>query len=190
MPIGTLSSAESITAKIALNELVTRHSAVLGSTGSGKSTTIASLLRAITAANDRGEQYPNARVLLLDVHGEYSVPLADVAQVFSVEPRYGEERLFIPYWALGYGRFARLSHRRFGGESRDCVHRQDFRAQAGSSQSAAVRRGPTQPRSPLTLRCLSVSRSCGMILSILRSQRSKAKTVINRLVRMPETPIR
>ena len=103
VPIGTLSSAESITAKIALNELVTRHSAVLGSTGSGKSTTIASLLRAITAANDRGEQYPSARVLLLDVHGEYSVPLADVAQVFSVEPRYGEERLFIPYWALETG---------------------------------------------------------------------------------------
>ena len=98
--IGTLSSAESITAKIALNELVTRHSAVLGSTGSGKSTTIASLLRAITTAYDGGAQYPSARVLMIDVHGEYSAPLTDVAQVFSVEPRNGEERLFIPYWAL------------------------------------------------------------------------------------------
>ena len=98
--IGTLASAESITAKVALNELVTRHSAVLGSTGSGKSTTIASLLRAITAPNPGAEDYPNARVLLLDIHGEYSEPLFDVAQVFSVEPQYGEERLFIPYWAL------------------------------------------------------------------------------------------
>ena len=98
--IGTLASAESIPAKIALNELITRHSAVLGSTGSGKSTTIASLLRAITTSTPEFEEYPNARVLLLDVHGEYSAPLADVAQVFSVEPQYGEERLFIPYWAL------------------------------------------------------------------------------------------
>ena len=98
--IGTLASAESIPAKIALNELITRHSAVLGSTGSGKSTTIASLLRAITTSTPESKEYPNARVLLLDVHGEYSVPLADVAQVFSVEPQYGEERLFIPYWAL------------------------------------------------------------------------------------------
>lgn len=98
--IGTLSSAESISANIALNELVTRHSAVLGSTGSGKSTTVASLLRAITTAPEGGEPYPNARVLMLDVHGEYSSPLAGVAQVFSVEPRDGEERLFIPYWAL------------------------------------------------------------------------------------------
>ena len=98
--IGSLSSAESIAAKIALNELITRHSAVLGSTGSGKSTTIASLLRAITTSSPGSEEYPSARVLLLDIHGEYSVPLADVAQVFSVEPQYGEERLFIPYWAL------------------------------------------------------------------------------------------
>ena len=98
--IGTLASTESITAKVALNELVTRHSAVLGSTGSGKSTTVASLLRAITTPNPGAEDYPNARVLLLDIHGEYSEPLSDVAQVFSVEPQYGEERLFIPYWAL------------------------------------------------------------------------------------------
>ena len=98
--VGTLASAESIPAKVALNELVTRHSAVLGSTGSGKSTTIASLLRAITTRTPGAEYYPNARVLLLDIHGEYAVPLADVAQVFSVEPQYGEERLFIPYWAL------------------------------------------------------------------------------------------
>ena len=101
--VGTLSSAESISANIALNELLTRHSAVLGSTGSGKSTTVASLLRAITTATiapEGSEPYPSARVLMLDVHGEYSSPLADVAQVFSVEPRDGEERLFIPYWAL------------------------------------------------------------------------------------------
>ena len=98
--IGTLASAESITANVAINELVTRHSAVLGSTGSGKSTTIASLLRSITTSGPDSEGYPNARILLLDLHGEYSMPLADVAQVFSVEPQYGEERLFIPFWAL------------------------------------------------------------------------------------------
>lgn len=98
--IGTLASAEGITANISLDELVTRHSAVLGSTGSGKSTTVASLLRAVTAVNAEGEQYRSARVLMLDVHGEYAVPLSDMAQVFSVEPQHGEERLVIPYWAL------------------------------------------------------------------------------------------
>lgn len=80
--VGTLASAESISAKIALNELITRHSAVLGSTGSGKSTTVASLLRSITAPQGSDPQYPSARVLMLDIHGEYSAALADVAQVF------------------------------------------------------------------------------------------------------------
>lgn len=101
--VGTLSSAESILAKIALNELVTRHSAVVGSTGSGKSTTVASLLRAVTTPVEEENPYPSARVLMLDIHGEYSAPLADVAQVFSVEPLEGESRLFIPYWALDTG---------------------------------------------------------------------------------------
>lgn len=97
--IGTLSSAENIDAKIALNELITRHCAVLGSTGSGKSTTIASLLRSITESkNDAG--FPSARVLMLDIHGEYSSALSDVAQVFSIDPLQNEEKLLIPYWAL------------------------------------------------------------------------------------------
>lgn len=98
--IGTLSSAESIPAKVSLNELVTRHSAVLGSTGSGKSTTIASLLRSICANLDPENNYPSARVLMLDIHGEYSEALSDVASVFSVDPRPGEQELLIPYWAL------------------------------------------------------------------------------------------
>ena len=101
--VGTLSSAESIPAKVALDELVTRHSAILGSTGSGKSTTVASLLRAVTMPEENSQVYPSARVLMLDVHGEYSMPLADVAQIFSVEPQDQESRLHVPYWALDTG---------------------------------------------------------------------------------------
>jgi len=98
--IGSLSSAESIPAKISLNELVTRHSAILGSTGSGKSTTTASLLRSICGARDSESQHSNARILMIDIHGEYSEALADIANVYSVDPRAGEEKLLIPYWAL------------------------------------------------------------------------------------------
>ena len=97
--IGSLSSAESIPAKVSLDELITRHSVVLGSTGSGKSTTIASLLRAITDSSESGG-YPSARILMLDVHGEYSAALKDVAKIYSVDPQPDEDELFIPYWAL------------------------------------------------------------------------------------------
>lgn len=98
--IGRLSSAENIRVKVDLDRLVTRHSAVLGSTGAGKSTTVASLLRSISGSHNGDSHYPSARVLLLDIHGEYSFALSDVASVFRIEPNKGESRLSIPYWAL------------------------------------------------------------------------------------------
>ena len=98
--IGSLSSAESIPAKLTLDELITRHSAVLGSTGSGKSTTIASLLQVITMTSVDGGGYQSARILMLDIHGEYRKALSDVATIYSIDPQPGEKQLLIPYWAL------------------------------------------------------------------------------------------
>src|SRR6185437_15692864 len=97
--IGTLSSAENIVVRLSLDALVTRHSAILGSTGAGKSTTVASLVRSIVAPAG-GEGSSGARVLLLDIHGEYSSALSDLAKVFSATPQPGEDPLYVPYWAL------------------------------------------------------------------------------------------
>lgn len=98
--IGRLSGAESIPVRIDLDKLVTRHSAVLGSTGSGKSTTVTSLLRSISVGQGDHSNFPNARVLLMDIHGEYGRALGEVAKVFRVNPLENEERLYVPYWAL------------------------------------------------------------------------------------------
>ncbi len=103
VPIGTLSSAENIVVRLSLDTLVTRHSAILGSTGSGKSTTVASLLRSIVRPNVAIGGSPGARILLLDIHGEYTSALGDIARVFSASPQPGEEPLFVPYWALEAG---------------------------------------------------------------------------------------
>nr|WP_256378754.1 DUF87 domain-containing protein [Bradyrhizobium sp. URHD0069] len=86
--------------RIDLDKLVTRHSAVLGSTGSGKSTTVASLLRSISVGQGSGSAFPSARVLLIDIHGEYGHALKSAAKVFRVNPQDGESALFVPYWAL------------------------------------------------------------------------------------------
>jgi uncharacterized protein len=96
--VGRLANAESIPVRIDLDKLLTRHSAVLGSTGSGKSTTVASLLRSISAPGSGG--FPSARILLLDIHGEYARALAGAAEVFRVVPTGDEKPLVIPYWAL------------------------------------------------------------------------------------------
>ncbi len=98
--IGRLAGAESIPVRIDLDRLVTRHSAVLGSTGSGKSTTVASLLRSICHSAD-GAHCTSARILLLDIHGEYGDALKSVAAVFRINTsEAGEQPLYVPYWAL------------------------------------------------------------------------------------------
>ncbi|QEU04719.1 ATP-binding protein [Pseudomonas oryzihabitans] len=100
--IGSLSSAENIDVRLSLDALVTRHSAVLGSTGSGKSTTVSSLLRSIVQ-KDKKTGCPGARILMLDIHGEYTKALEDIATIYSATPSQGQEPLFIPYWALEAG---------------------------------------------------------------------------------------
>jgi uncharacterized protein len=101
--VGGLSSAENIQVRLSLDSLVTRHSAILGSTGSGKSTTVASLIRSIVSKNENGIGAPGARILLLDIHGEYCEALSDLARVFSATPQPGEENLVVPFWALEAG---------------------------------------------------------------------------------------
>jgi DNA helicase HerA-like ATPase len=100
MVIGTLSSSDSIKVSIDLDKLVTRHSAILGSTGSGKSTSVASLLRSIVTNEQGDTSYPSSRIVLIDIHGEYSSALGDIASVFSILPREKQNALFIPYWCV------------------------------------------------------------------------------------------
>lgn len=99
--VGRLASADGIQVKLDLDKLVTRHSAVLGSTGSGKSTTVASLLRSIASGPQGGHAgLRSSRILLLDIHGEYSHALDDVSKVFRISPDANQTQLHIPFWAL------------------------------------------------------------------------------------------
>src|SRR5260370_21245895 len=92
--VGHLSSAESIPALVDLNKLVTRHAAFLGTTGAGKSTTAASLFRSFSQET----KYASARVLLLDIHGEYASALRDRATVYRINSDLNvvQRPLFIP----------------------------------------------------------------------------------------------
>lgn len=88
------------------DRLFGRHLAVLGNTGSGKSCSVAGLIRwsLETARLIRGG-VPNARFLILDPNGEYSRAFADPnpptkARIFKVEPNEatGELLLQVPLW--------------------------------------------------------------------------------------------
>lgn len=64
--VGKHSSSENLSVYADIHKLILRHCTILGSTGSGKSNTTVSILKAIL--ND----YKGARVILVDPHGEYS----------------------------------------------------------------------------------------------------------------------
>ncbi|MBI1979888.1 MAG: ATP-binding protein [Elusimicrobia bacterium] len=97
--IGTHAASESLAATLDLDKIVTRHAAIVGSTGSGKSNTIAGFLKALTNGS-----FPSARVIVIDPHGEYAAALEGRARVFSIgDATYP---LIVPYWALSFDELA------------------------------------------------------------------------------------
>ena len=87
-----------------MDRMLTRHLAILGNTGSGKSCSVAVVLRAAIAATESNEESdPVPRVVVLDTNGEYSrafdnLPI-DVRR-FAVESGSDEgvEQLKVPGW--------------------------------------------------------------------------------------------
>ena len=89
--IGSLAASENLPAKIDIDKIVTRHAAIVGSTGSGKSNTVAGFLKSLAT-----ESFPNAQIVVIDPHGEYSSALKDRAKVFGLG--HPENPLIILYW--------------------------------------------------------------------------------------------
>lgn len=105
--IGRVASSEGIPAFLDVNRLVSRHCAIVGSTGAGKSTAVASILSAISAR----DKFPAARVVLLDLHGEYSTAFGKQARVFRInaDKEKGEKELRVPFWALNAEEFIAIT---------------------------------------------------------------------------------
>lgn len=100
--IGTNPLAANAEVRIDPDRLFGRHLAVLGNTGSGKSCSVAGLIRwsMDEARKARGGEDPNARFIVLDPNGEYSNTFRDMCEVrvFAVEPSEGIEQLQVPLW--------------------------------------------------------------------------------------------
>lgn len=114
--LGHISNAESIPALVDVNKLITRHSAVVGTTGSGKSTTVASLMNALSDPKN----YPSARIVMLDIHGEYGQALKERANIFMISTSLhgsgSEKKLFLPFWALNFEELCQVAFGEFGNE--------------------------------------------------------------------------
>jgi hypothetical protein len=97
--VGRIAAASGISADISVAGLVSRHSAIVGSTGAGKSNLVTVLLETVSDGS-----LPNARAIVIDPHGEYATALGDRARVFRIRPNEaaGERALWVPFWALPF----------------------------------------------------------------------------------------
>lgn len=88
--IGTIQQDRTLPAFVTTDQLIGKHFAVLGTSGSGKSCTVALILRAIL------DDHANGHIVLLDPHNEYSAAFGDRAEVVS------PANMEMPYWLLNF----------------------------------------------------------------------------------------
>lgn len=91
LAIGHFASNKDVAAILDGNRFFQRHACIVGSTGSGKSYTVASIL-------EKADQLPYANMIVFDLHGEYNeLSYADRIKICD-EP----DGLHIPLWFFNY----------------------------------------------------------------------------------------
>ena len=88
--IGTVYPTDDIRGALYVDPMLSKHFAVLGSTGTGKSTSVALILHRIS------ELSPEGHILMIDPHGEYSAAFKNCGELFNVD------NLQLPYWLMNF----------------------------------------------------------------------------------------
>jgi len=88
--IGKVYPTKDIRAGLYIDAMLGKHFALLGSTGTGKSTSAALILHRIC------ETAPEGHVLMIDPHGEYSAAFKNTGVIYDVS------NLQMPYWLMNF----------------------------------------------------------------------------------------
>ncbi|MEA1072499.1 DUF87 domain-containing protein [Sphingomonas sp. LY29] len=88
--IGTVYPTDDIRGTLYVDPMLSKHFAILGSTGTGKSTSVALILHRIS------ELSPEGHIVMIDPHGEYSAAFKSCGELFNVD------NLQLPYWLLNF----------------------------------------------------------------------------------------
>lgn len=96
--IGTYALSKHAQAYLDGNKFFQKHAVIVGSTGSGKSCTVATIIEQIALLK-------SANAILFDIHGEYSPITGNNIKHYKIagpNDTYADEVLFLPYWILTY----------------------------------------------------------------------------------------
>jgi hypothetical protein len=88
--IGTVYPTDDIRGALYVDAMLSKHFAVLGSTGTGKSTSVALILHRISQLS------PEGHIVMIDPHGEYSAAFKGCGELFNVD------NLQLPYWLMNF----------------------------------------------------------------------------------------
>jgi uncharacterized protein len=88
--VGHIQQDPTIPAMVKIDEMLGKHFAILGTTGTGKSCTVALILRRILEKN------PQAHILLLDVHREYAQSFQGLSEIVT------PDNMSLPFWLLNF----------------------------------------------------------------------------------------
>lgn len=98
LDIGKYSIDEEAVAFLNGNKFFQRHAVIVGSTGSGKSWSVARILEQVA-------QLKSANAILFDIHGEYTPLNSDGFTHYKIagpNDTVSADKLFLPYWLLTY----------------------------------------------------------------------------------------
>jgi len=113
--IGNVSVSESLDAKVELDKMISRHTAIVGSTGSGKSNAVSILLQSIAKRN-----FKSARIVIIDPHGEYNESLSKYSHLICINGEIGND-LVIPFWALPFNELLKIFSGNLSDQNREYI---------------------------------------------------------------------
>jgi DNA helicase HerA-like ATPase len=107
--IGTVYPTKDVRGALYVDALLGKHFALLGSTGTGKSTSAALIMHRIC------EIAPEGHIVMIDPHGEYSAAFKGYGELFNVD------NLAMPYWLMNFDEHCEVFITSSGSErQRDC----------------------------------------------------------------------
>lgn len=111
VPFAVYSASESTPCRTNINKMFGMHCAVLGSTGSGKSGTVAAIIHSVLSHKIKDEEI-SPQIIVIDPHGEYSSAFQERATCYrAYDLAAGEdtqEGIKLPYWLMSSDEFTSL----------------------------------------------------------------------------------
>ena len=111
--IGTYVGATKVQCRADIDKLFGQHCAVLGSTGSGKSGTVAAIIHAVLEHQAREDRITRPSIILIDPHGEYGAAFPMQSTKYVAYDSLGNDddgtqRIELPYWLMSSDEFRSL----------------------------------------------------------------------------------